>query len=72
MLELARSAGTKVELRAIAKAELASAQEVFVCSSIRELVPVVSIDGRPVGNGLPGPITRALLHSYRERAAAAR
>ncbi|HYQ29585.1 MAG TPA: aminotransferase class IV [Polyangiaceae bacterium] len=72
VLELARSAGTKVELRAIAKAELASAQEVFVCSSIRELVPVVSIDGRPVGNGLPGPITRALLHSYRERAAAAR
>ena len=72
VLELARAAGIKVELRAIAKAELAAAQEVFVCSSIRELVPVVSIDGQPVGNGMPGVTTRGLLRSYRERAAAAR
>ena len=60
----------KVELRAITKSELRAAQEVFVCSSIRELVPVVSIDGQPVGNGTPGPTTRELLHAYRERAAA--
>ena len=72
VLELARAAGMKVELRAIAKSELGSAQEVFVCSSIRELVPVVSIDGRPVGNGQPGPTTRELLRAYRERASAAR
>jgi branched-chain amino acid aminotransferase len=72
VLELARAAGMSVELRALAKSELAAAQEVFVCSSIRELVPVVSIDGRPVGNGNPGPITRELLRAYRERAAAAR
>ena len=70
VLELARAAGMKVELRAIAKSELGSAQEVFVSSSIRELVPVVSIDGQPVGNGNPGPMTRELLRAYRERAAA--
>ena len=72
VLELARAAGTQVELRAISKSELASAQEVFVTSSIRELVPVVSIDGAPVGNGNPGPMTRELLRAYRERAAAVR
>jgi len=70
VLELSRAAGMKVELRAITKSELRAAQEVFVCSSIRELVPVVSIDGQPVGNGTPGPTTRELLHAYRERAAA--
>jgi len=69
VLELARSAGLKVELRAFSKAELGHAQEVFVCSSIRELVPVVSIDGNPVGTGRPGPTTRELLHSYRAKAA---
>jgi len=72
VLELARAAGTKVELRAIAKSELGSAQEVFVSSSIRELVPVVTIDGQPVGNGNPGARTRELLRAYRERAAAGR
>jgi branched-chain amino acid aminotransferase len=68
VLELARAAGMTVELRAIAKSELGSAQEVFVSSSIRELVPVVSIDGHPVGRGSPGPATRELLRAYRERA----
>ena len=72
VLELARAADMKVELRAIAKSELRSAQEVFVCSSIRELVPIVSIDGQPVGGGRPGPTTRELLRAYRERAAVAR
>jgi branched-chain amino acid aminotransferase len=72
VLELARSSGLEVELRAIQKSELGSAAEVFVSSSIRELVPVVSIDGRPVGNGTPGPKTRELQRSYRERAAQAR
>jgi branched-chain amino acid aminotransferase len=72
VLELARAAGMQVELCAISKAELVAAQEVFVSSSIRELVPVVSIDGQPVGNGMPGPTTRQLLRSYRERATAGR
>jgi branched-chain amino acid aminotransferase len=70
VLELARAAGIAVELRALAKSELASAQEVFVCSSIRELVPVISIDGRLVGNGTPGPTSRELLRAYRRRATA--
>ena len=52
------------------KSQLALADEVFVCSSIRELVPVVEIDGHPVGSGSPGPITRELLRAYRATAAA--
>ncbi|MES1178568.1 MAG: aminotransferase class IV [Myxococcales bacterium] len=65
LLELAGAAGMPVELRAVHKAELAGADEVFICSSIRELVPVVNIDGQPVGPGVPGPVTRELLRLYR-------
>lgn len=65
ILELARRAGIPVELRVIPKAELAGADEVFICSSIRELVPVVAVDSKPVGSGEPGPLTRELLRLYR-------
>jgi branched-chain amino acid aminotransferase len=65
VLALARVSGVPAELRALPKTELAQADEVFVCSSIRELVPVVRIDARAVGPGVPGPLTRELLRQYR-------
>ena len=68
VLRIARDSGVPVELRSLPKAELAQADEVFISSSIRELVPVVSIDGQRVGPGLPGPVTRELLRRYREHA----
>jgi branched-chain amino acid aminotransferase len=72
VLSLARALGMPVELRAICKSELSLADEVFVCSSIRELVPVVTIDGQPVADGKPGPLTRELLRAYRALTATAR
>ncbi|HEY3665408.1 MAG TPA: aminotransferase class IV [Polyangiaceae bacterium] len=69
VLGIARSMGLPIELRTLRKAELAEADEVFVTSSIRELVPVVRIDGERVGLGAPGPITLELLRLFRERAA---
>ena len=67
VLELAR--GTlPVEERVLPKTELAQADEVFITSSIRELVPVVSIDGQAVGPGAPGPITLELLARFRAAA----
>ena len=68
VLSLARARDLKVDLRPITRLSLASADEAFVTSSIRELVPIVSIDGLPVGNGTPGPITRDLLRAYRDHA----
>ncbi|HWZ93541.1 MAG TPA: aminotransferase class IV, partial [Polyangiaceae bacterium] len=65
VLEAAREAGIPVELRAVARAELAHADEVFVTSSIREIVPVVKLDAEPVGSGTPGPVARELLRRYR-------
>jgi len=66
VLEVARAAGMGVELRAIARTELARADEVFITSSIREVVPVVKLDGQPVGSGTPGPVARELLRLFRE------
>lgn len=69
VLAIAADMGLSVELRSPHKGELLRADEVFISSSIRELVPVVSIDGQRVGPGLPGPITRELLRRFREAAA---
>jgi branched-chain amino acid aminotransferase len=44
---------------------LRSADEVFVTSSTREAMPVRSIDGRPVGNGRPGPVTQKIMAAFR-------
>jgi branched-chain amino acid aminotransferase len=65
VLELAPEAGIAVEERAFSRAELARADEVFITSSIREIVPVVNIDGRAVASGTPGPIARELLRRFR-------
>jgi len=66
VLRLAAAQNLEVELRVLARTELDQAAEVFVCSSIREILPVVSIDGRLVSTGVPGPTTRALTRYFRE------
>ena len=43
-----------LEVRPVTRSEVMSAQEVWLSSSTKELAPVVSIDGAPVGDGLPG------------------
>jgi branched-chain amino acid aminotransferase len=65
VLELAREMGLPVAMRTFAPSELASADEVFITSSIRELVPVIAFDGVPAGQGRPGVLTRRLLDAYR-------
>jgi branched-chain amino acid aminotransferase len=66
VLEVAREAGMAIELRAIARAEIAQADEVFITSSIREVVPITTLDGQAVGSGKPGPVARELLRRFRE------
>lgn len=56
-----------VRLASLPLAELKGATEVFVCSSIRELVPVVSVDGERIGSGRPGPVSQQLLAAFREK-----
>ena len=60
VLNLAREAGLPVYERASSKDSLYAASEVFLSGTTVEVLPVVRIDGRLIGAGLPGPITRLL------------
>jgi branched-subunit amino acid aminotransferase/4-amino-4-deoxychorismate lyase len=65
--ELAREAGLDVREGRFPLSELQAAEEVFTTSSIREVMPVVSLDGTPVGAGGPGPAAARLQGALRLR-----
>ena len=67
VLAAAAQLGLGVSERPVPLTELRRAQEVFISSSIRELLPVVLVDGATVGSGRPGPTTRELLMEFRRR-----
>jgi branched-chain amino acid aminotransferase len=48
--------------------DLFGADEAFMTSTTRELVPIVRVDGRRIGTGRPGPLTAALLEAFRRKA----
>jgi len=67
VFEVARDAGVPAEERAISTADVWAADEAFITGTTREVTPVVKIDGRPFGNGRPGPITQKLLEIFRKK-----
>jgi branched-chain amino acid aminotransferase len=71
VIELAAQRSIGCQERDMWPDDLTSADEVFITSSIRELVPVASVDGARIGSGRPGPVFARLLAAYRERAHAA-
>jgi branched-chain amino acid aminotransferase len=68
VLELSRGLGVPHAEARLLPEDVASADEVLLSSSVRGILPVTRIDGRPVGDGRPGPVTRRL-HAAFERAA---
>jgi branched-chain amino acid aminotransferase len=58
--------GLRVRLEALRAPEVLACDEAFLTSSVRELVPIVTIDGTPLGGGSPGPVTRKLHRAFRE------
>lgn len=64
LLELARTGGVKLVERAFTLEEARNAAEAFLTSSSSFVLPVTMIDGRPVGNGRPGPVTLKLREIY--------
>lgn len=64
VLELARHHQILVEERGFTPAELAEAAEAFLTSTSNFVLPVVAVDGRPIGNGAPGAVTRRLMALY--------
>ncbi len=66
-LEIAAVTGVPHEERVLYPADLQTADELFITSTLKELAPMVTLDGAPIGAGRPGPVTARLLASYRER-----
>jgi D-alanine transaminase len=65
-LELMRAKGVPCEERAVSEAELRSADEIWLTSSSREILPITRLDGKPVGTGKPGPLHARVFEIYRE------
>ena len=65
VLELARKEGLPVEERFVSREELLHADEVFLTSTTIEVLPVIRVDGGPVGSGKPGPVTQKLQAAFR-------
>jgi branched-chain amino acid aminotransferase len=65
VLELAQDI-CPVQEADVALGELFAADEVFITSSLKGVMPIVAVDGEPVGGGRPGPITRALMAAFTE------
>ena len=50
--------------RDVDRTEIYTADEAFICGTLAEVTPIVSLDGVPVGDGAVGPVTRALQRQY--------
>ncbi len=64
VIELAESLNVKVDVGTLSEAELRQADEVFISSTAGGVMPITSLDGNPVGDGGPGPLTLRLRQMY--------
>jgi branched-chain amino acid aminotransferase len=66
VIELAAKRKIEVSEPNLTRYDLATADEVFLTGTAAEIVPVVSIDGRTIGSGQPGPLTLKLTQDFRK------
>ncbi len=68
LFEIGADIGVPVREAVLRDADLFGADEAFLTSTTREVVPIVKVDYRTIGSGKPGPVTAALLAGYRKKA----
>lgn len=66
ILELAATHGQAVDVRELTEMELRHADEVWMTSSTKEILPITTLDGQPVGNGQPGPVAARMWQWYQD------
>lgn len=66
ILEIAKRKKILFEEKILTRHDLFNAHEVFLTGTAAEVIPVVKIDGRMIGQGTPGPRTRSLMKAFRE------
>jgi branched-chain amino acid aminotransferase len=66
VLEIAADMGIPIKEAPMTRYDIFAADECFLTGSAAELIPVVKLDGRPIGNGKPGVMTLKLLDRFQE------
>jgi D-alanine transaminase len=64
LLEAARAAEIETVEERISKSDLYSAEEIFLTSTTSEVAPVVTVDGKPIGTGKPGPVSARIYEQF--------
>ena len=68
VMELAEIKGNPIQEKEMGLFDLYTADEVFVTGTAAEVAPVTKVDGRVIGTGKPGPITKELMAAFKELA----
>ena len=66
IVELARANNLPLEFKDVSEAEVRGADEVWVSSSSKEVLAIVELDGKRIGDGRPGPVFRRMYQLYQE------
>jgi branched-chain amino acid aminotransferase len=66
VMELAVAAGIDCREATLTRHDLYTADEMFITGTAAEVVPVVELDGRAIGDGVPGPVTRRLAAAFHQ------
>jgi branched-chain amino acid aminotransferase len=70
LFEIGAEIGISVREQVLKDADLFGADECFLTSTTREVLSIVQVDQAPIGSGVPGPVTGALLDGFRQKAEA--
>lgn len=66
VIELAKKRGLEVKETLFSRHDVWSAEECFLTGTAAEVISVIQVDGRHIGNGKPGPITKELTKDFRD------
>lgn len=66
MIQIAKEMGMEVQVRNVSVSEYYNADEVFICGTVGEVVPVKMIDGKKIGTQILGPITEKFSQEYKK------
>ena len=66
LFEITRGLRILVRESPLTRHDVYNADEAFLLSTLKEIMPVASVDGRLIGNGRPGPLTKKLLRTFRQ------
>lgn len=66
VIEIARRMGLPVEETILSPYDVFASEEAFLTGTAAEVIPMVTLDDKPIGTGRPGPITLRLMHAFHE------